>query len=153
MHILHRNFFACVGTHFFVRFRPPWVKLDHFCAMQNKSRQDNARRQCSTNARQVCSTSARWPLDHRALDHLLVGLSGVSSISFTVQNVAFEQFFAAKRNLCIMHMHLCITYTEEYIGFFVIGVFLCNMLNVPVPLSIALTNRIWELCNIFMLPY
>ena len=37
-------------------------------------------RRCSTNSRQVCSMSARWSLDHRALDHLLVGLSGVVMI-------------------------------------------------------------------------
>ena len=38
--------FACVGTHFFVRFRAPRVKLDHFCAMQKKFRRalDGARR-------------------------------------------------------------------------------------------------------------
>ncbi len=34
---LDRIFFACVGTHFFVRFRPPWVKSDYFCATQKKS--------------------------------------------------------------------------------------------------------------------
>ena len=67
-------FFACRGTHFFVCLGPPSVKLDHFWATQKKSRR------ALDNARRTHNGFARRSLDHQALDHLLVGLSGVYAI-------------------------------------------------------------------------